>query len=245
MALQKAKITILDKAAIDPTRGLNGEIEVQFNPAEYTLNKEAQIAEIPVYGIDSPILQFIRGQNEKLSLELFFDTTRPGPGQPQSSMGEQGAVDVTTLTRSIYQLVKIQPAIHAPPRILFSWGSLSFKAIVDSVQQKFTLFSPAGVPLRATLTVSFREYKTLEEQLQELNLRSADHTKTWIVAEDKKALSQIAAEVYGDPRRWRAIADHPANRGKIGNPGRLAPGTELEIPPLDARAGQAAGADSP
>ena len=34
------------------------------------------------------------------------------------------------------------------------------------------------MPLRATLSVTFREYKTLEEQLAELNLQSADHTKS-------------------------------------------------------------------
>ena len=37
-------------------------IPVQFNPTEYTLAKGAQIAEIAIPGIDSPILQFVRGQ---------------------------------------------------------------------------------------------------------------------------------------------------------------------------------------
>ena len=38
--------------------------------------KGAQIAEIAIPGIDSPILQFVRGQTQTLTLELFFDTTR-------------------------------------------------------------------------------------------------------------------------------------------------------------------------
>src|SRR5262245_35992027 len=152
MALTKAKIQILDKDAINSDRGLTEFIDVEFNPTEYTIAKGAQIAEIGIPGLDSPILQFIRGQNEKLTLELFFDTTSSG-------LGESGAVDVRTKTNSIYQLVKIQPKTHAPPRILFIWGSLSFKAIVESVQQKFTLFNPAGKPLRAVLSVAFREYK--------------------------------------------------------------------------------------
>ena len=73
--LVKALIEILDKAAIDPSRGLLRFIPVQFNPPELTLSKGAQIAEIAIPGLDSPILQFIRGQNEKLTLDLFFDTT--------------------------------------------------------------------------------------------------------------------------------------------------------------------------
>ncbi len=225
MSLTKATIQILDKQAVDPKRGLPAMITVQFNPTEYTLNKGAQIAEIGIPGIDSPIQQFIRGQTEKLSLELFFDTTEDGMGE--------GVKDVRDHTKSIYQLVKIQPKTHAPPRILFSWGGLSFKAIVESVQQKFTLFSPQGVPLRATVAVVFREYKNLAEQLKELNLQSSDHTKRRTVTRGE-TLSSIAAEEYRDPRLWRRLVEH--NEDVVPNPRRLAPGTVLEIPPLELSA---------
>ena len=222
MPLTRATIEVLDSEAVDPARGLPRFIEVQFNPTEYTLSKGAQIAEVSIPGLDSPILQFIRGKNEKLTLDLFFDTTEHGM--------DEGARDVRELTRSIYQLVKIQPKTHAPPRIRFTWGQgLSFKAIVESVQQKFTLFNPLGIPLRATLSVTFREYKTLEEQIAELKLESADHTKRRVVQRGD-TLSRIAAEEYRDPQAWRHIAD--ANRDVIENPRRLVPGTVLIIPPL-------------
>ena len=221
MPLVKAIIAILDRDAIDPSRGLLPVIPVQFNPTEYSLNKSAQIAEIAIPGIDSPILQFIRGQNEKLTLDLFFDTTEAGMGE--------AAVDVRILTHPIYQLVKIQPKTHAPPRIQFVWGpGLSFKAIVESVQQKFELFNPLGIPLRATLSVTFREYKTLEEQIAEMNLQSSDHTKRRLVQRGD-TLTRIAAEEYSDPRQWRRIAEH----NNITNPRRLVPGTVIGIPPLD------------
>jgi len=70
---------------------------------------------------------------------------------------------------------------------------LSFRAIVDNVQQKFTLFNPAGIPVRATLTMSFKEYKTLEEQLKTLNLQSADHSKRRVVRQ-RDTLARIAYE---------------------------------------------------
>jgi len=216
-------IQVLDSQAIDASRGLPEYFEVQFNPTEYTLNKGAQIAEIAIPGLDSPILQFIRGQNEKLTLDLFFDTTLGGM--------DESARDVRDLTKSIYQLVKIQPATHAPPRILFYWGrGLSFKAIVESVQQKFTLFSPLGIPLRATLSVSFREYKTLEEQIKELNAKSSDHTKRRVVKRGE-TLSKIAGDEYQDPNEWRRIAD--ANPAETVDLRRLVPGTVLEIPPSE------------
>lgn len=222
MALEKAIIEILDDELIGENGPLQSMYKVQFNPTEYTLNKGAQIAEIGIYGIDSPILQFVRGQNEKLTLDLFFDTTTTGGG-----MGES-AQDVRDLTRPFYQMVKIQPQTHAPPRIRFTWGQgLSFKAIVESVQQKFTLFNPVGIPLRAMLSMSFREYRTLEEQIAELKPESADHTKRHIVQRGD-TLSRIAAKQYGDPRQWRAIADE----NNLANPRQLTPGMVLLIPPL-------------
>lgn len=222
MGLEKAVIEIDPR---DRGPNLPPIIIVQFNPTEYTLTKGAQIAEINIPGIDSPILQFVRGQNEKLTLELFFDTTQAG-------MGMFPVLDVRLLTRPVYELVKIHGNTHAPPRIRFIWGlGLSFRAIVESVQQKFTVFNPLGIPLRATLSVTFREYKTLEEQLAELNLQSSDHSKERVV-QVKDTLSRIAFEEYGDSSKWRFIASDPANAAVVSNPRRLMAGTRLLVPAL-------------
>ena len=229
MKLTKATIEVLDEAPGSNNRSVRETIEVQFNPTEYTLTKGAQIAEIAIPGIDSPILQFVAGQNEKLTLDLFFDTTLPGEGRAAGVVKP-----VTDYTKKVYRLVKINPATHAPPKVRFHWGSgLAFVAIVESVTQKFTLFDPDGIPLRATLSVTFREYKTLQEQLKELNLQSADHTKRHIVVQGE-TLAGIAAREYGDPALWRVIADENAG---IGNLRRLAPGLELSLPPLEFAAG--------
>jgi hypothetical protein len=228
----KAIVEILDPAAIDPRRGLLRFIPVQFNPTEYTIEKGAQLAEIAIPGIDSPILQFVRGQNERLSLDLFFDTTPVGM--------DEVALDVRLLTNSIYQLVKMQPRTHAPPRIRIVWGlGLSFKAIVESVQQRFTLFNPLGIPIRATVTVGLREYKTLDEQLSELNLQSPEHTRTRTLKR-RDTLSGIAGAEYGDPAQWRPIAD--ANPTTTRRLRRLPPGERLTIPPLEGRPAVGVGA---
>jgi hypothetical protein len=222
MALTKATIEILDEQVAVRPNFPGKLLQVQFNPTEYTLNKGAQIAEIGIYGIDSPILQFVRGQNETLSLELFFDSSEHG-------MGEGAIKDVRELTRPFYQLVKIQPETHAPPRIRFTWGEgLTFKAVVERVQQRFNLFNPQGIPIRATLTLSLREYRTLQEQVKEL--KSADHSKRRVVQRGE-TLSRIAAEEYRNPGMWRVIAD--ANP-LLNDPLRPPPGMILLIPPLDA-----------
>jgi nucleoid-associated protein YgaU len=217
----------------------SGEIEfiaLQFNPTEVSLEKSAQIADINIHGLDSPLLQFTRGQAERLTLELFFDTTDRGMGP--------GAHSVTELTDRIYELVKIEPERHAPPVCAFVWGQhfpggevsshvggnqrrTDFQCVVESVRQKFTLFSPQGVPLRATLSVTFREYKTLDEQLHQLNLQSPDHTRSYVVQRGDQ-LSGIAARHYRRPGEWRRIADENG----LEDPRRLPPGTFLTLPPI-------------
>jgi hypothetical protein len=225
---------------VDITGALTGPvIPVSFNPTEYTLNKGAQIAEIAIPGLDSPILQFVRGQSETLTLELFFDSTDSGM--------DANATSVTEQTDQFYQLVKIDGTVHAPPVVFFSWGPefpgnrgyasmgdgtgsqqrFGFKCIVESVRQRYTLFSPIGVPLRATLSVSLKEYKTLSEQLAELNLQSPDHTQSHVVQQGE-TLAQISAAVYNDPTQWRAIA----NQNAILDPLNLTPGRLLQIPVL-------------
>ncbi|MGY1636834.1 hypothetical protein ACI78V_09290 [Geodermatophilus sp. SYSU D00742] len=221
MKLDHVVIELLDVGAVDGAKGLQRRMEVQYNPTQYSLAKSAQIAEIAIPGIDAPIQQFIRGQVEKLTLELLFDTAARGM--------DDDAQDVRTLTGPIYELVRIQPKTHAPPRVRVTWGTgLSFKAIVETIDQKFTLFNPHGTPLRASLTVTFRGYKTLREQIAELRLESSDHTKQRMVRRGE-SLSRIAGEELGDPSLWRHLAD--------ANPGvdvlEPEPGVVLRIPPID------------
>jgi nucleoid-associated protein YgaU len=218
------------------------EIPVKYNPTEFSLDKSVQLAEVTIPGLDAPLQQFVRGQAEKLTVDLFFDTTEDGMGPDATS--------VTTWTDRIYQLVKIEPTRHAPPVCTFVWndqfpGSLlrsstegdrdpfgnqrrnGFQCVVESVRQKFTLFSPEGVPLRATLTLTLREYKTLDEQLQHLNLTSPDRTHSHVVRRGE-TLSSIADRYYDRSNEWRHIADDNA----IEDPRRLEVGTFLSIPPV-------------
>ncbi len=233
-------------------------IPVQYNPTEYTLDKTAQIAEIQIPGLDSPLQQFVRGNSEKLTLELFFDTTEHGMGA--------GATSVTTETDKIYQLIKIEPTRHAPPICTFVWsdqypgssvggaqgsaaagavlsaaGSIGaaagaalgnqrrngFRCIVEGVKQKFTLFSSEGVPLRATVTVTLREYKTLDDQMKRLKLSSPDRTHAHVLQQGD-SLASVAHHHYERAAAWRAIADY----NQVEDPRRINAGKFLEVPPL-------------
>jgi hypothetical protein len=211
------------------------DYEIQYNPTELTFDKQTQLAEIGIPGLDAPIQQFVRGNAEKLTLELFCDTTEQGTGINANS--------VTSETDKFYQLVKIVPKLHAPPVITFfwhhefsgnrvgdAWGDhrrTSFTGVAESVRQRFTMFSPEGVPLRATVTLTLREWRPIEQQLFELHLESPDRTHRHQLVSGE-TLSALATRYYDRAADWRPIAEGNA----IEDPRRLKPGAALTIPSL-------------
>jgi nucleoid-associated protein YgaU len=89
------------------------------------------------------------------------------------------------------------------------------------------LFTPEGIPLRAKLSLTLKEYRPVEIQLKARPQLSPDVEKTWVVRRGDK-YSSIAAAVYRDPAQWRAIAQ--ANQVK--DPRVLKPGTVLTLPKI-------------
>lgn len=213
MALEKATIQAMDPSGSN----IGNPITVLFNPAEYTIEKGNTFQQTALPGLGSPITQFTSGGAETLTMELFFDTYT-----------DKGGEDVRTYTEKVTDLMKINADLHAPPICQFQWGRVQFKAVLERVSSRFTMFLSDGTPVRAVLTVTFREYKTLAEQLKNPTLKSADRTKRWVVKQGD-SLWAIAARVYNDPRLWRPIA----LTNKILHPRRLTPGTELAVPPLE------------
>jgi hypothetical protein len=207
MALSKALIVVREP----PPRIA---IPVLFNPPEYQLERTNQFAEVEIPGLGSSLLQFVRGNAPTLTMDLFFDTTGTG-------------VDVRAHTDLVVGLTELNPHSHAPPRLLFLWGSLVFPCVLERVTQRFVYFSPAGLPLRAELAVSFHGDDQLERLLAGVPLESADRAKGWVVRAGD-TLQSIAAQEYGDPRLWRPIA---AASG-LDNPLTIQVGQRLTVPAL-------------
>lgn len=229
MALQIAYIENLSKTKRAKS------IRVQFNPAELSFNKTATMAEVAIPGLDAPVLQFIRGGTETVTLDLLFDST------DKKGMGDD-AESVCKHVDEFYELVKQDPELHAPPVCRFSWAEppldhsdtrstevshapFWFTCVVESVDRKFTLWSTKGLPLRARVTVKLREYQTVEQMVSKL--QSADHTKSRSFKR-RERLDQIAAQEYGSSAEWRLIADE----NDVDDPRAIEPGTLLKLPPL-------------
>src|SRR5260221_7536732 len=140
MALEKATIDILD--------GANGgdQIHVMFNPFEYTIDRSNTYKATAIPGLSGPLFQFINGEADVLSMELFVDDYTD-PTTPSGS-------SVQDTLQALAKLLEIDRTLHAPPTVMFVWGKLSFKAIIEKLSRKITLFQPDGSPARATLNVA-------------------------------------------------------------------------------------------
>jgi hypothetical protein len=215
MALEKAVITNTET---------NEKIQVLFNPEEYTVNKDINYAQAGVPGLSGPILQFVAGNMSTLELELLVDTHE---AHQEGAVKTQADEDVRNLTGKIVGLMTIDSNSHAPPVLIFSWGSLSFTCVLARCSQRFIMFRPDGIPVRARLTVTFNEYLDPEREAKAINRQTADFSKEVIVGQGA-TLSGIAADTYGDAALWRPIAI--ANG--IDDPRALAAGRRLRIPSL-------------
>ena len=191
-------------------------VEVQFNPTEYGIDRGSSYAELQVPGLSTPILQFVRGEAQTLSLELFLDGTDKRGSSPD---------EVKERLEQIRAFVTIDEHLHAPPVCLFKWKDVSFQGVVTSLKEKYTLFDESGRVLRARVTLSLKSYEAVEGQLKKMNLLSPDRSRVRVVR-DGETLAQLATEAYGNPRLWRVIAES----NDIDRPRFLTSGTALRIP---------------
>ena len=130
-------------------------------------------------------------------------------------------------TGRLTKLLDINPETHAPPILLFVWGSLRFTCVLAKASQKFILFRPSGAPARARVQVSFQEFTNGSLEAKEIKRETANFTKVYIVGAGRNAEQHRRAGLQqpatlaapGDPQR----GGRPAPAGPRPEAGRAAP----------------------
>ena len=219
-----------------------GKVEALFNPTEIGISRSVsyepkQVASRLDAGYFSVVQELRAIEPATLSIDLFFDTyeSRSDAGSwkraaasmlsPLNPFQSGDSSPVTHLTSQVEDLAIADTELHRPPLCSLRWGRFDiFQGVLSNLDQRFTMFLSDGTPVRATLSCTFIEYTT-ESHMRELH--SSDVAKTRIVRRDD-TLQSIAAEQYGDPTLWRAIA----KANGIVNPRAVQPGTVLMIPKL-------------
>jgi nucleoid-associated protein YgaU len=217
MALTRVVI----KTDFGDTIQASADTRVFFNPNQYTIQRKVNWKETKGRGMDLPQVQFDGGAPRSLSLSLVFDTY-------------ESRTDVRDLTRQIAKLGEVAQGKDRPPVCTITWGptvdpyaGLPFTGVVEGITQKFTMFLDDGTPVRATLDVQFKGIEDPEKQFKRTPRRRSSplQAKTRVVKQGD-SLWSIAAAEYGNPAKWRQIAES----NNITNPRQLEPGVVLTIP---------------
>ena len=219
---------MLEKGYLTRKDDPSARVTFLFNPKEFSVEKSNQYAEVNIPGLASPVFQFVRGNARSVTMDLFFDTYEEGSDVrifTDRITGWDAGSMFSSLPGSAKGLMDIDSELHAPPVCLFIWGAFVFQCIIERVSKRFTMFLPLGIPVRATLSVTLKEYREVDIQVKELGLHSPDQTKSWTVKQGD-SLWSIAVQEYGDPADWTLIA----GANGIDNPRVITPGSELVIP---------------
>jgi hypothetical protein len=198
------------------------DIEFQFNPKELSLTKNAKWQRKPQRNAKkSGPPEFTGADPCKLAVEMFLDAT--------DTMDDKVVKTVERLFSCCVATEESRKDVKgSPPWVIFKWGGMTgFHAYVAGVTAKYTLFTPAGTPVRAVCTVNLEEISgELGGQNPTSGALAATDTHL-LVAGD--TLHSLAYRVYGNAELWRVIA--AAN--DIDDPMRLHPGSRLLVPALD------------
>jgi hypothetical protein len=220
MALAKLEITPLNENRV---KNEARRFRVLFNPTSYSITSSVTWAPQGSRKLNAPPLTYGGGASRTLTLDLFYDVTEPIDGR--------WIDDVRQETNKVVALARKEPPpLDRPPTVAIEWGAapltgsdFPFFGVISGLTQNFTLFKPDGRPVRANLNVTFTEFIA-----PEVDQRKLDPEFTTRIVKRGDTLSGIAAEMYGDPALWRAIA--LANR--LDDPRRLQIGQPLQIPKI-------------
>jgi hypothetical protein len=228
------KLTIIpfeeSEAGLGPPAG--PPFIVQFNPETYTDTTEFKYAsDEPPQGSAGAEAKFEAVNPKKYSFELMMDGTGVSPAPPPA-----GALDAIAPSTGLSVVAQIElfkatvgfaGNVHRPRFLMLIWGRLVVTTVLESYSIAYKLFSPAGLPLRATLSVTFKEHtpKGFGELLKNLASPDIEHAHQVLEGEH---LSMIAHRVYKEPAYYMAIAAV----NELDTVRVLKPGSALHLPPV-------------
>ncbi|WP_180359780.1 LysM peptidoglycan-binding domain-containing protein [Miniimonas arenae] len=199
--------------------GKVGEVAFQFNPKELVMAKEANWERRDAQGsANASPPQYKGPKPSKLTLEMFLDDAEKRTGSVVKTVEKLFACCVPTAQSAA-------AGKNNPMWVQFQWGGItSFYAYLSSVQAKYTLFTGAGLPIRAVVTVTLEEIATAPPRQNPTSGTLVPHREHVVVEGD--SLQAIAYAEYGDPARWRDVA----RVNGIDDPTRVPTGRRLLLP---------------
>lgn len=186
-------------------------MEVQFNPANYSLNRRANYEEniAPGKGAKDGNVQYTGNEFYEIAMELIFDTSIQKD-------------DVRKWVKQLLIFIEKSKDQQDAFDFNFSWGTFSFTGVVSSIQTQYTMFHSDGTPLRAKLSLQAEgvvDDGTIYQTKEEVSSRKIS------TLNGMNQLWNLAYIEYNDASRWIEIA----SLNKIANPRKIQNINDLQL----------------
>lgn len=210
-----AKALLIPMKGKDVDTDLAKHIVVQFNPATLRVTLSNTLRADNHGGGTSAAAQYVGKGESNLAVELLFDTTvshleevLDADGKTRKTSAEANS-DVRKLTQRIAETF-MNPQNNgskgkgAPVRCRFQWGSFNFTGMVASYNETLDFFAPEGIPLRATLALTFKE-DSYQFGIDEL-AAAKRNMPTFAPGGEDITTDQASRKAGGESRDWRDVA---------------------------------------
>jgi len=204
----------------------------QFNPETYAETTEIELAPTgEAHGATGNEAKFKSIKPKTYSFKFLIDGSNvspaPGPFAALDDAAPGSGLSVVAQIEAFKATVGFSGNIHRPHYLLLVWGRLIATVAVETFTIDYKLFSPAGLPIRAEISATFKEHRDNALNALVRNLASPDIEHAHRAVEGEN-LPAIVHGVYGDPAYYIAVA--VAN--DLDTVRHVAPGRPLYLPPL-------------
>ncbi len=159
-------------------------------------------------------------RDEDLNLDFILDTT----GVIPSTIIRDLPGLIGDLLDTVYTYVG---STHQPPYIQIAWGTLSFQGRMKNLEVEYTLFTPAGLPLRAKVKLQVKLFVSKATQELEKTKSSPDLSHL-ITVKAGDTLPGLCMQIYNSA----VYCTEVARINRLTGIRYLEPGMELFFPPL-------------
>ncbi|MDQ1566113.1 MAG: hypothetical protein QOF96_993 [Actinomycetota bacterium] len=210
--MTKAKLVISEPKAGGRE---SSTIEFPFNPKDFSITRKAGWTSSPAKKAEARP-EYVGADPAEITVEMFLDECEVAKGDISKT------VDKLLACLDPHKATGDSPSA---PYVSFFWGSaIKFHGIVTSVTAKYTLFRGSGTPVRGSATITIKEMATPPGNQNPTSGARAGYRTHVMRAGD--TLASVAYAEYGDPSRWRSLAE--AN--DIDDPTRVPAGASLLVP---------------
>jgi hypothetical protein len=124
--------------------------------------------------------------------------------------------------------LNINGDIHTSNYLVIFWGMMVFKCKTRTLKIEYTMFNPAGIPVRAKVDAEFEEFITPASKAIMANLSSPDMSHL-VTVKAGDQLPELCNRIYGDSKFYLQVAE----LNRIINFRKLIPGQRILFPRME------------